>query len=170
MHVTSRRLDPQFPGNWPYQVEVVRENTVGALHEPTGPIFMSVEILAEARSGAELAGVLAHFALRHGTRRTPATFMGGDSHVVPIGMRAFRRANESRYDDWAVIGLVRTSSVFSPQLPPTSSTLHSPTVTCASSTSLPPSPNYHRAHTPPRAGSSHACMPWCRFPHGPPRR
>ena len=44
---TAARLAPPFPGAWPYQVEVVRENTGGALHEPTtfpgGPVFVSVE-------------------------------------------------------------------------------------------------------------------------------
>jgi predicted Zn-dependent protease len=121
---TAARLAPQFPGGWPYQVEVVRENTGGALHEPAtfpgGPVFVSVELLAEARSEAEFVGMLAHamahIASRQGTReltrgamaqigQAPMVWIGGDSSVVPIGMRAFQRANESRCDDWAVKAL-----------------------------------------------------------------
>jgi beta-barrel assembly-enhancing protease len=124
VHATAARLAPQFPGGWPYQVEVVRENTGGALHEPAtfpgGPVFVSVELLSESRSDAEFAGMLAHamahIASRQGTReltrgataqigQVPLVFIGGDASGVPIGMRAFQRANESRCDDWAVKAL-----------------------------------------------------------------
>jgi beta-barrel assembly-enhancing protease len=109
---TAARLAPEFPDGWPYQVEVVRENTGGALHEPAtfpgGPVFVSVELLAEARNEAEFAGILAHamahIADRHGRVQIgqgPIVFMGGDSSLLPLGMRPAQRASENRADDLA---------------------------------------------------------------------
>jgi predicted Zn-dependent protease len=113
---TAGRLASQFPGGWSYHVEVVRENTGGAIHEPVafpgGFLFVSVELLAEARSEAEFAGVLAH-AMAHIADRDgmvqsghgPVVYTGGDSSLMPLGMRPLQRASENQADDSAVPAL-----------------------------------------------------------------
>jgi len=128
-------LAAQFPG-WTYQIETVREDRGGstalaldpellrvaapeATHEPAafpgGFIFVSVDLIAAARSEAEFAGMLAHamahvaerdwtrMASRSELAQTAASVPDRSAGLaVPVGMLTFSRAIEAEADYLAV--------------------------------------------------------------------
>jgi len=120
-------LATQFPGGWTYQIETIREDLGGSIHEPRafpgGFIFVSVDLIAAAKNEAEFAGMLAHamahVAARHWTRQATKgqiAQIGIQAQVaaaastpdqragiaIPMGMLSFQRANEREADYLAV--------------------------------------------------------------------
>ncbi len=104
------RLAPQFPGDWPFQIEAVREPIGGALHEPLalpgGLVFVSEDLMVAAQSEAEVAGMLAH-AMAHVAdeeweRSVRSSVVPADAEAPPIGMLPLRRNLEGRADLAAV--------------------------------------------------------------------
>ena len=110
-----------------YTFSLIAEDTSGGLHEPHslpgGYLFVPASLYLEARSEAELAGMLAHavahVAARHGTRQAtresllspvvPMVFLGStrqlaldDSPVVALALLAFQRRFEKEADRVAV--------------------------------------------------------------------
>jgi beta-barrel assembly-enhancing protease len=112
-------LAAQMPGGWAYQFEVVRENGDGVTLEPVafpgGPIFISADLIAAARSEAEFAAMLAH-AMAHVAERnwTKNATRGellrtgaqppppGDAAPAPLSMIQFQRSFERQADYLAI--------------------------------------------------------------------
>jgi predicted Zn-dependent protease len=109
-------LAAQFPGGWTFTFETVRERQGGATDEPValpgGPIFVSADLIVTAQTEAEFAGMLAHamahVVARHYTRQATKEGLGEIQtaslpvSAIPMGMIAFRRAQESEADYLAV--------------------------------------------------------------------
>jgi beta-barrel assembly-enhancing protease len=115
------KLAAQFPGGWPYEFDVVREET-GLTHEPAafpgGSIFVSRALLGASRNEAEFAGMLAHamahVVARHATHQASkadlmqkgtaptGNWMTGSGLQVPLSLIPFQGANEREADYLAV--------------------------------------------------------------------
>jgi predicted Zn-dependent protease len=113
-------LAAHSPGGWTFTFETVRERLGGATDEPValpgGPIFVAADLIVTAQTEAEFAGMLAHamahVVARHFTRQATKEDLGAiqtaslpasaPGTAIPIGMLAFRRAQESEADYLAV--------------------------------------------------------------------
>lgn len=112
-------LADQLPGFWPYRFEVIRENAGGPTLEPVafpgGPIFISAELIATARSEAEFASMLAHAMVHVAERDWTRSATRGDllrtggqppppgaAAPVPLGMIQFQYSCELHADYLAV--------------------------------------------------------------------
>ncbi|HEX3748286.1 MAG TPA: M48 family metalloprotease [Bryobacteraceae bacterium] len=113
-------LAAQLPGGWTFTFETIRDERGGPTHEPIafpgGPIFVSADLIVTAQNEAEFAGMLAH-AMAHvvarrytrqlsrenlGSIQTASLPVSAPGTAIPMGLLAFRRANESEADYWAV--------------------------------------------------------------------